>query len=186
MSASDVLRRIVFALDASQIPYMLTGSFAGSYHGVTRSTQDIDLVIAPTADQLRILAGSLPSDGYYVDGDAAQEALAQQSLFNILDLSSGWKVDLIIRKTRPFSKEEFRRRQLAVIRDLSIFVASAEDVILSKLEWSKLGKSRRQMEDVSAILRITWETLDRGYLAKWIDDLGIEEQWREAVLAAGV
>jgi hypothetical protein len=95
-------------------------------------------------------------------------------------------VDLIIRKTRPFSKEEFRRRQLAVIRDLSIFVASAEDVILSKLEWSKLGKSRRQMEDVSAILRITWETLDRGYLAKWIDDLGIEEQWREAVLAAGV
>jgi len=29
----------------------------------------------------------------------------------VIDLASGWKIDLIIRKLRPFSEEEFRRRQ---------------------------------------------------------------------------
>jgi len=186
MSVWEALRKIVFALDSAKIPYMLTGSFASTYYGVTRSTQDIDLVIAPTPDQLGIFVESLPSDAYYADLDAAQEALSHQSLFNVLDLGSGWKFDLIIRKARSFSREEFRRRQLVEIRSLPIYVASAEDVVLSKLEWSKQGKSRRQVEDVSAILKITWEFLDQAYLEIWIKDLGIQEQWQEARLTAGV
>jgi hypothetical protein len=186
MSVWEALRKIVFALDSAKIPYMLTGSFASTYYGVTRSTQDIDLVIAPTPGQLRVFAESLPSDAYYVDLEAAQEALSRHSLFNVLDLGSGWKFDLIICKARAFSAEEFRRRQLVEIRDLPIYVASAEDVVLSKLEWSKKGKSRRQVEDVSAILKITWEFLDHPYLETWIKDLGLEEQWQEARLAADI
>ena len=47
MTSADVFRRIVAALNQAEIPTMLTGSFASSWHGVTRATQDIDLVIAP-------------------------------------------------------------------------------------------------------------------------------------------
>jgi hypothetical protein len=46
---------------------MLTGSFASSMHGTGRTTYDIDLVIDPTATQLRRFVRSLPAPGYYVD-----------------------------------------------------------------------------------------------------------------------
>jgi hypothetical protein len=43
------LRAIVGALAAEGIPSMLTGSVAAAYHGATRATMDVDLVIEPTA-----------------------------------------------------------------------------------------------------------------------------------------
>jgi len=186
MSLPDVFRRITAALDQAGIVYMLTGSFASAHYGAPRSTQDIDLVIEATAPQLRTLLHSLPSDEYYVDLDAALEAHRRESLFNVIDMTTGWKIDLIFRKSRPFSQEEFRRRQLVNIQGLHLFVASAEDVIIAKLEWAGLAKSQRQIEDVAAVLRLRWETLDEAYLEKWISELGLNAQWKIAKRTAGL
>jgi hypothetical protein len=185
MSVSDVFLRITTALDQAGIAYMLSGSFASAYYGTPRSTRDIDLVIEATPAQLRALVQSLPGERYYVDLDAALQAQKRQSLFNVIDLATGWKVDLIIRKSRAFSAEEFRRRRPADLHGLTMFVATVEDVILSKLEWSKLSQSQRHIQDVAAILRTRWETLDQTYLEKWVSELALEKQWNEAQLAAG-
>jgi hypothetical protein len=107
-------------------------------------------------------------------------------LFNVIDLASGWKIDLIIRKSRAFSQEEFHRRQRVDLQTLSLYVASAEDVVVAKLEWSKLAQSQRHIEDVAGILRVRWESLDRAYLAKWIVELGLEKEWNDAQHAAGI
>jgi len=159
---------------------MLTGSFASAYYGAVRSTRDIDLVIEATPAQLSDFIRRLPAEQYYADLAAALEAHQRQSLFNVIDMTTGWKIDLIIRKARAFSREEFRRRQSVDLHDLALFVASAEDVIVSKLEWSKLAQSARQMEDVAAILRLRFQSLDRPYLEKWIMELGLENQWNDA------
>ena len=106
-------------------------------------------------------------------------------MFNVVDLATWWKIDFIIRKSRAFSQEEFRRRQRVELQGLPIFVASAEDIIIAKLEWSKLAESRRQIEDVAAILRLRWESLDRPYLEKWIGELGLAKEWNDALKAAG-
>ncbi len=186
MSVPEVFQRITTALDQAGIAYMLSGSFASAYYGAPRSTQDIDFVIAATPAQLRAFVTGLSIDEYYADLDAALEAHKRQSLFNVIDLGSGWKVDLIIRKSRAFSLEEFRRRQLVKLQDVSLFVASVEDVIVSKLEWSKLAQSQRHIDDVAGILRMRWESLEHLYLGKWIVELGIEKEWHDAQLAAGV
>jgi hypothetical protein len=165
---------------------MLSGSFASAYYGAPRSTQDIDLVIAATPAQLREFVQSLPSTEYYADLDAALEAHKRQSLFNVIDLATGWKVDLIIRKSRAFSQEEFRRRQLVNLQDYPLFVASAEDVIVAKLEWAKLAQSRRHIEDIAGILRVRGESLDRAYLQKWTAELGLENEWSDAQRAGGI
>lgn len=110
---------------------MLTGSFASSYYGAPRSTQDIDLVIEATSVGLRQFVQGLPSAEYYVDLEAAMSAHRVESLFNVIDLSAGWKIDLIIRKSRAFSRKEFRRRQRVQLQGLSLFVASAEDVVIA-------------------------------------------------------
>ena len=186
MSVSGVFQRITAAFDQAGIGYMLSGSFASTYYGAARSTQDIDLVIEATPAQLRVFVESLPSEKYYVELEAALEAHERQSLFNVIDFATGWKIDLIILKAREFSQEEFGRRQRVALADISIFVASAEDVIISKLEWSKLGQSNRHIEDAAGILRLRSQSLDRAYLEKWITNLGLSEQWSNAQRAAGI
>jgi hypothetical protein len=186
MSVSEVLQRISIALDRAGIVYMLTGSFASAHYGAPRSTQDIDLVIAATPSQLRTFVQSLPSSQYYSDLGAALEASERQSLFNVIDLATGWKIDLIIRKSRAFSLEEFDRRQLVTVQGLPLYVASAEDVVIAKLEWSKLAQSQRQLEDVATILRLRWETLDGSYMEKWISELHLKQEWSHAKRIAGI
>jgi hypothetical protein len=39
VTAAEVFRRILGAVESAGIPYMLTGSFASSYHGAPRATQ---------------------------------------------------------------------------------------------------------------------------------------------------
>ena len=90
----------------------------------------------------------------------------------------GYKVDLIVRKARPFSVEEFCRREPAELFGARVFVATAEDSILAKLEWAKLGDSERQIRDVSGILEVRAGALDRDYIEKWAAALGLTEEWR--------
>jgi len=59
-----------------------------------------------------------------------------------------------------------------------VFVATAEDSILAKLEWAKLGDSERQIRDVSGILEVRAGALDRDYIEKWAAALGLTEEWR--------
>jgi hypothetical protein len=185
VTVGGVIARVTKALSASGIPYMLTGSLASALHGTARATQDVDLVIAPDREQLRSFIDHLPKDRYYADLGTAMEALRLERMFNLIDLEAGWKVDLIIRKSRPFSKAEFDRRRETEVLGARTFVASAEDVVISKLEWAKLGQSTRQIEDVAGILRMRPD-LDRQYLERWLRELHLEAQWRAACEAAGV
>jgi hypothetical protein len=186
MSVPNVFLRITTALDQSGIGYMLSGSFASAHYGVPRSTQDIDLVIEATPEKLGAFVESLSTSEYYADLDAALEAQERQSMFNVIDLATGWKIDLIIRKSRAFSREEFGRRQRISLHDIALFVASPEDVIISKLEWAKLAQSRRQIEDVAAILRVRWNSLDQAYLEKWVGELELLRELDEAKRTVGI
>lgn len=179
MTGAALLRSVVAALDAAGVPFMLTGSLAAAYHGAGRATMDIDIVIDPTAPQLRTLVRSLAATGVYLSSDAADEALAHRSMFNVVDTASGWKADLIVRKLRPFSETELSRRQRATYEGLALWVASVEDVIVAKLEWAKLGGSARQLEDVATLRRLHAGALDGAYLQRWIDALGLTEQWKQ-------
>jgi hypothetical protein len=186
MTIPDIFRRITTALERADIGYMLTGSFASTHYGVLRSTQDIDLVIEATPAQLRTFVEALADEEYYADLNAALEAHKRQTMFNVIDLATGWKLDLIIRKSRPFSQEEFRRRQRISLHDVPLFVASVEDVVISKLEWAKLAQSRRQIEDVAAVLKVRRDVLDQAYLSHWTKELDIKKEWDEAKRAAGI
>jgi hypothetical protein len=181
MSADkDIFKRVTHALDRAGVPYMLTGSFASSFHGAPRATHDIDIVVELVGASLKRLLEAFPDTEYYVSEDAGRDAIARQSQFNVVDFASGWKIDLIVRKRRPFSVEEFRRRQRVEFLGLSVFMATAEDVILAKLEWAKLGESERQLRDVENIVAGCNHPLDVDYIRTWVEQLGVAEAW-EAV-----
>jgi hypothetical protein len=180
VSVSEVFGVVQGALEAAGVPYMVTGSFASAVHGEPRASKDIDVVIAPTREQLIAFLRQLPPGRFHADEHEALDALEHRSMFNIIDYSSGWRVDLILRKNRPFSETEFGRRRRERLAGLQVSVATAEDVLISKLEWAKLGESARQLEDAASILRIQGDALDLPYVEHWIGELGLEEQWRAA------
>src|SRR5262249_19387714 len=122
MSLPDVLQEIAAALGQAQVEFMLTGSFAAAFYGAPRSTQDIDLVVNGTPSQLRMFVESLPPKQYYADSEAAVAAHQRESMFNVIDLKTGWKIDMIVRKSRPFSQTEFDRRQAVNIQGTQLFV----------------------------------------------------------------
>jgi hypothetical protein len=103
----------------------------------------------------------------------------------VIDLPTGWKIDLIVRKSREYSLSEFGRRTQVTLHGVDVFIVTAEDAVISKLEWAKLGESPRQIEDVAAILRVRGDTLDHSYIQKWVQDLGLNEQWERAWGIAG-
>jgi len=180
----DLIRDVVGHLDAAGVPYMITGSVASSYHGEPRATRDLDVVIEADRPSLSRLVERLRTGGLYVDLTAALGALTAQGQFNAIDASTGWKVDFIIRRDRPFSRAEFARRMRADLLGTAAFIATPEDTILAKLEWAMTSGSARQLADVSALLDVGRETLDLEYIDRWADSLGVGDAWR-AVRDAG-
>jgi hypothetical protein len=185
MSVEAFLTRLVEALEQAGIPYMITGSFASSAHGIVRSTRDVDIVVAATEEQLRRFIAKFPDDQYYADEYDALDALRHQSQFNIIDFATSWKADLIIRKERDFSRVEFNRRRPHVIQGVSVFITSPEDVLVAKLEWARMGESERQIEDAAGILATQGADLDHAYVEQWVRELGLDDQWRRARERAG-
>jgi hypothetical protein len=177
---ANPLAVIVSELRRFGIPHMLAGSFASAFHGEPRTTHDIDLVIDPTREALDRLVRGLDPERFYVSPEAALEAWEHRGQFNVVLLDSGWKADLILRKERPFSRSEFERRRSAEISGVEVFVATAEDTIVAKLEWARAGESERQLRDVVGILEVSGESLDLAYVERWVRELGLETLWQRA------
>lgn len=158
---------------------MLTGSLASAYYGTPRATQDVDLVIAPSERQLDRLLDLLLDGGLYVSRDAATDALDQGGQFNVIDSSTGWKADLIIRRAREFSRTEFDRRQSITLFGVEVGLTTPEDLIIAKLEWSEFGDSELQRRDIVQLLEAGANSLDHEYMTKWIAELGLEAAWKK-------
>lgn len=180
MSLKTFLRTIVEILDEAEVPYMLTGSLAAAFYAVPRATQDLDVVIQAEPSEIGRVVQGLSASGFYVDRDAALEAQEVRGQFNAIDPSSGWKADLIVQKDREFSRVEFSRRTRVRLFEVAVAIASLEDVLIAKLEWSELGDSALQRNDVLQLLERRWDEIDHPYVEKWVDVLGLEGAWAQA------
>ena len=131
-------------------------------------------------DTLDRLVRQLDSGRFYVSAAAMDEAWRRRGQFNVVLLETGWKVDLILRRNRAFSREEFARRQAAEIAGVRVWVATAEDTIIAKLEWAQAGESERQLRDVVGILEMRRGELDLEYVERWIRELNLTAAWELA------
>jgi hypothetical protein len=177
-----VLQEVVAVLDRLGISYAVGGSWASSLFGKPRLTHDADLTVEPFWGKEAAFCASF-GENYYVSLPMIQDALHHRSSFNLIHWSSGFKVDLFVRKDRPFDVSAMaRRRPHSLAEGLSLILVSPEDVILLKLEWYRLGgeTSERQLEDVRGILQVQAGKLDRAYLDHWAADLGVSDLLQRA------
>lgn len=170
----DAFRGVVRVLADLGIAYMVVGSVAASFHGLTRATHGVDLVVALERDDIPGLVAAL-KDGYYVDEEGAFEAAEHADMFNAIHNEGAFKIDFWVLKPDDFSRAQFDRREPVDVDGTRIYVASAEDTVLSKLSWNKISPSDRQMSDVRGILVARKGDLDYNYICTWADRLGVAD-----------
>lgn len=166
----DVLRRVSQVLDEAGLDYMLTGSMALAYYATPRMTRDIDIVIALKEHDIARLQVAL-GDEFYIDPDAARQAVRQERMFNLMHMDSAIKIDLVVRKSSDYRQLEFQRRRLVDFGGVPTWIVSCEDLILSKLDWARASGSELQHRDIHALLA---GAVDMHYLHHWATQLGME------------
>ena len=166
-------------LEKLELRYLITGSIATVFYGEPRFTNDIDIVVDLPPARVDALCAAFPSPEFYVSAEAARQAVARKSQFNVIHPSSGLKLDLIVPAESAFNRSRLgRARSLHPAPDYVASFASPEDVILMKLVFHRQGGSDKHLRDVAGVLRISGERLDREYLDAWAKQLGLEEIWR--------
>jgi len=165
---------VLEALDRLMIAYAVTGSVASAHYGKPRSTVDIDIVVDPDREQLRMLVTALEKDAM-ADGLMAEEAFQHRTMFNIISYETLEKVDLIFLRQEEFELEAFSRRITVEVSGHPVNMLTAEDIILSKLRWRKESQSERQLEDVVTTMVLQWRDLDWDYIERWVLSLNLQE-----------
>jgi hypothetical protein len=173
------LRQVLEVLTKLGIPYALGGSMASSVYGVPRYTHDADVTAEPFPGKEAQLAAAFGED-FYLSESAIRDAVRLRSSFNIINTSIGFKVDVFVRKDRPFDKSAMSRRVALELPDAPnqpIVLHTPEDVILFKLWWFRLGNlaSEQQFRDIIGVLQVQAGKLDDAYLDHWAADLGVTD-----------
>lgn len=181
----QITQQIAEVFEKLNIQYLIGGSLASSLHGIPRATQDVDIVAALKTVHVTDLVNSLQSD-FYIDKDMITNAIHRRSSFNIIHLNTMFKVDIFILKENEGALEEMSRRQSYSLNEegmTPIFLASAEDIIVQKLKWYKMGNriSERQWLDVLGVLQVQKDQLDYDYLKKAADRTNITDLLSEAI-----
>ncbi len=171
----DIVRDVSLRLEQGRFEYMLTGSMAMNFYAQPRMTRDIDMVVALMAHDTDAIVRLFTPD-YYVSREAVSSSISHESMFNLIHQESIIKVDCIVRKNSPYRRAEFERRQHIVIEDFSTWIASKEDLIISKLWWAKDSHSEQQLRDVK---NLAATGCDRDYILRWTNELGLLNLWQE-------
>ncbi|MFH1423139.1 MAG: hypothetical protein ABIH42_10560 [Planctomycetota bacterium] len=180
MSQQELLNKVVSALNSVGIEYMLTGSVVSSLQGEPRSTHDIDVVVAINEITAKKLINSLSMPGFYLSKESVFEAVSLKSMFNLIEVNTGDKVDFYILKDIPFDHSCFTRKYVEEIFGLQVFVSRPEDTILAKLRWAELcGGSDKQLTDALRVYEVQFGSLDMEYLHSWINTLGLEKLFQK-------
>ena len=177
MEPFELLLIISNIFEGLQIPYFVTGSIASMTYGEPRFTNDIDMVADIEDSDIPGLIHSFPEQDYYIDADSIEQAIQFKSQFNIIHLSSGLKIDVMIKKKTFFDNSRFSRIKRLRLEEKEINFASPEDVILKKMEYYKMGSSEKHLRDITGILKIYKGKIDLEYLKNWISIFDLVEIW---------
>jgi len=175
------------ALDRHEIAYMVGESAASSAHGIYRATADVDFVARLKKEDIEPLVAELEAE-FYIDGEDMRSAIERGRSFNVIHTATGFKFDLFPLGDDEYQKTQFGRRRYEAAavfggEVVEFAMATAEDTILSKLRWYRMGggSSERQWNDVLGVITVKREELDYEYLREWAKYLGVSGELEKAL-----
>lgn len=178
MGADELLRYLVTALEEVGVPYALGGSIASIAYGEPRATLDIDVVVSLDSENLVAFCRRFPPGEFHLDVDAADVAMREGAQFNIIHPTSGLKIDVFSDKKDEVARSQIERgRRLPALPGLTAVFSSAEELIVKKLQYYRLGGSDKHLRDVRAMLDISGTEIDLERIGEWVGRLDLSEEW---------
>lgn len=173
----SVLKDVTDRLEKLEIPYMLSGSMAMVCYAMMRMTNDIDLVIEAKAEDAERIIKEFETD-YYVPQGRVRDAISRKFMFNLLHSTKIVKVDCVLKKDDEFQRTAFSNRKKILFTTFDVWAISRDDLILSKLNWSKKTRSEMQMRDIASIVRNGY---DEKYVNSWAEKLGTTDLLKDCI-----
>ena len=184
----EVTLKVTGILEKLGIPYLIGGSLASTLYGMVRTTQDSDIISEMRPEHIQPFVTSLQNE-FFIDEEMIADSIQQNSSFNIIHRDTMFKVDVFIPRPRPFQRSQItraKRQTFSLEKEMSANFASAEDTILSKFEWYRMGGevSDRQWRDTPVgvgVLKTRAGELDLDYLRKWAIELKVNDLLERAL-----
>ncbi len=179
MDQYELLKHTAEIFKRLNIPYFVTGSMASIYYGEPRLTIDIDIVVDINREHISGLLKAFSQDEFYLSEEAIQEAVKRRKQFNIIHSSSGLKIDVIVRKDNAFDDSRFNRlKKILTAENVEANFSSPEDVIIMKMKFYQEGSSEKHLRDITSMLKISSENIDKKYIESWVDKLKLNDIWK--------
>jgi hypothetical protein len=138
VNSTDIVLHFIDAFDQLSIPYMVVGSYSSNVYGRPRATQDADFVLQisgnPIPDLVRILGPE-----FQIDPQMSFESVTGTMRYIASHTGSVFKVEMFMLTADPHDAARFQRRQLVDFEGKKIWLPTPEDVVITKLRWSKGG-----------------------------------------------
>lgn len=139
----EVLKIVTQRLNDVNIPYMISGSMAVNYYAIPRMTRDIDIVIELKDLDVNKFT-DLFQDDFYIDKETVRREVQRKGMFNLIHNEYVVKIDFILHQKSDFQNSCFDRRKKIGIEQNTMWMISAEDLILAKLLWAQESRSEIQ------------------------------------------
>lgn len=182
MMSVELVTRVIETLERNGIPYMVVGSFSSNSYGRPRSTKDADLVVELGGQSISQAMAGLGSD-VSIDPQMSFESITSTLRYKLFHKATAFTVEIFLLSDDPHDRKRFERR---VRRDLgndkSAWLPTAEDVVITKLRWSKQGRRPKDVEDARDVLAVQSGKLDLPYIRQWADVHGTRELFEKLLV----
>lgn len=174
MTSQEATAAVIDALEEMGIPYMLVGSLSSNFYAIPRATQDADFVVQLKHVDISSLAERL-GPGFRLNRQMSFETVTATTRFILHLTDSAFTIELFLLSDDEHDRERFARRRYERIMDRTVAIPTAEDVIVTKLRWSRAGRRTKDVEDVRNVIAVQGDRLDWNYVSSWCDRHGTRE-----------
>jgi hypothetical protein len=171
MKSEEIVRRVLDGLDAVKIPYVLVGSFASNAYGVSRSTQDADIVVQMLPGQLNELIKYIGPE-FELEPQMQFETVTGTRKTLLRERESGFAIELFELSSDPHDQQRFARRRQLTVLDRETWILTVEDVLVTKLNWLRLANRTKDMLDIRSVIAVQDDAIDWPYVERWCDEHG--------------
>ena len=155
----DILKLVTDFLNKEKIPYMIVGGITLAYHGLPRTTEDIDILIFLEEHKIKKFADFMEKNDFLIEEEEIKAALKEKSHFSVFDNKSIFRID-IKGVYDDLDRDSFSRRKNIHFMGLNLFINTPEDAIIAKLVFG----SYRDLEDAKGIILRHGKELDLNYI----------------------
>lgn len=184
MTDPDLVGLFIEPLETLGLWYMITGGVASVIYGDPRFTRDIDIVLELPESEIDGLVEAFSSQHFYVPPTQTlrdESARSRHGHFNIIHRDTALRADVYLLGDDPLHLWALGRRiRVPLDAGIAIWLAPMEYVIVRKLEYYADFGSDRHLRDISMMLEISGEKLNRAELLRWVEGLGLEKAWATA------